>query len=651
MRLWEKQTFQAKTLNSRLSLVSLFFFSLADKLKFHFFMNMILILAIPAISTANPKTNCQISASQNIEMMSELKALGSAYFAISENRSSKYNTLKDEFYSSLDKFRRKYANQFKNVYEIMKAIKKNQIPETARSLEEPIKEKEIQSEEFIFSPELKPSSESENQLWKSKTGKWKMINKTDSSNKIGRIHIVFHDKHYDIPIFFLRGDLDFIEYPNALLIHNKDTNDHLFFTIDNNKLSMIPLHDVLKKGSNGIFHIVSSAEKIEIKQIRPTKQGIITKQWSLEKKDHTVKSLSFKQITPTDYAIILNKEVAVKIPPAIEKKLEQKDLVLINIQRNEVSVKFEQQNLLSLIEKEDFILYKEKENFHTKMISSIGRKLRFFDIDLSPMINDSDLLNGYYYHLNNKNVLIGYNARENIVSLFARDSDSTFSHQKTLIDTDAYTQINGETFLSSKDFEEWFRVSYRNNKLKLIKQKLTGPWRSSPENLLYRFEGSTLKIAAKNSNGVYESKHEFDLEFSSARMQIPHLIDNRFVLVMTEEASFIMDLKAETPYLSRLEIAKMNHINSVKYKGKTYIVLYNGFHERSSPVIIDPNSNPMKKTEIAFKSGDLIDIDETMFRESIYFSDNKLYLGGSHYIDLFYPNSFFEKTNTPQISK
>ena len=56
MRLWEKQTFQAKTLNSRLSLVSLFFFSLADKLKFHFFMNMILILAIPAISTANPKT-------------------------------------------------------------------------------------------------------------------------------------------------------------------------------------------------------------------------------------------------------------------------------------------------------------------------------------------------------------------------------------------------------------------------------------------------------------------------------------------------------------------------------------------------------------------------------------------------------------------
>ena len=184
MRLWEKQTFQAKTLKSRLSLVSLFFFSLADKLKFHFFMSMILILAIPAISSANPKTNCQISASQNIEMMSELKALGSAYFAISENRSSKYNTLKDEFYSSLDKFRRKYANQFENVYEIMKAIKKNQRPETARSSEEPMKEKDIHNEEFIFSPELKPSSESENQLWKSKSGKWKMINKTDSSNKI-----------------------------------------------------------------------------------------------------------------------------------------------------------------------------------------------------------------------------------------------------------------------------------------------------------------------------------------------------------------------------------------------------------------------------------------------------------------------------------
>lgn len=646
MRLWEKQTFQAKTLKSRLSLVSLFFFSLADKLKFHFFMSMILILAIPAISSANPKTNCQISASQNIEMMSELKALGSAYFAISENRSSKYNTLKDEFYSSLDKFRRKYANQFENVYEIMKAIKKNQRPETARSSEEPMKEKDIHNEEFIFSPELKPSSESENQLWKSKSGKWKMVTKKHPSKNFGLIQIIFNGISYNVPIFYLRGNLDFTEYPDALLIHNEKTNEHVFFSIDNDHLKLTLLQDVLKKSPRGIFHITSNEEKTAIEQIRPTKQGIKTRRWSLDKKDHTVKSLSSKQITPTNFAIVLNKEVVVNRATPNEKELEQKDLVLINIQHSEVSFKLEVQNLLSLKEKENFILYRENENFRTRMITSIGRKLRFFDVDLSPMINDSDSLNGYYYYLNKKNVLIGYNARENIVNLFTRHNDSTFSHQKTLNDTDAYTQINGETFLSSKEFEDWFRVSYRNNELKLIKQKLTGPWRS-PENLLYRFEGSTLKIAAKNSNGVYESKHEFDLRFSSAKMQIPYLIDNRFVLVMTEEASFIMDLKAETPYLARLEIAKMNHIDSVKYKGKTYIVLYNGFNKESYPVIIDPNSNPMKKTEIVSNNEDPKHLGNTMFPQSIYFLNNKLYLGGNHYIDLFYPNSFFEKTNTP----
>ncbi|MEC9283237.1 MAG: hypothetical protein VX642_11020, partial [Bdellovibrionota bacterium] len=353
------------------------------------------------------------------------------------------------------------------------------------------------------------------------------------------------------------------------------------------------------------------------------------------------KIVSQNQITPTSFALVSLKKIVKAKGSLGQRTFEQKDLVVVDLQEDNISVNLKINDIHSFSQGNNFLIYKEQGSLRTKIISSENGTLAITSVNLEPMMKNENNLGSYKFYYSKK-LLIGYDSTESRVYIFAKNSSQIFIHKKTYSLAQP-TLLLDEPFIIDRYNDTLYKLSTVKEEPILIQQEIEGHWEEISKSLIYQNDGSGLKIAKRNSEGNFIVQHNLNYGTELSFAIPPHLIKQQFLLLVTRgDGSYIVDLKAKEPHLTKLDANQMSHFKVLSYKKQTYLVLYGGTAtENSFPLVVNLSKNPIEKTKVTSSGEDLENLSYFLFPESIYFSEEKLHLGGAYHLELLNSDNFF----------